>query len=183
MATWIEGKLTKNLRRAVDQSTERLLTLTEGFAQHEGLNRRQRTVTRFLDAFPFNIFFVFSFFALILFGASQLITRTVGTASLSDAQKNDLAARRAAQLELLQKNSHEGGDPTAYANAVLALEKLDAEKTAPAEAESALMTVISLTIAIGGIFSLPLITSATMKLMSTRLIAAKSVLDREQTPK
>lgn len=82
------------------------------------------------------------------------------------------------QLALVHA-ANRANDDEAYARATLALQKLEDDEKAPAALESAVLSLISLVIAVTGIFSLPLITSATMKLMGTRLVAANAALQEE----
>ena len=130
-----------------------------------------------MDAFPWNIMIVFATFAGLMYLSKTLITNTIGRRKQTPEDLAALERRRIEQLELIQKNSLPNGDPNAYAKAIVELDKIAEEKAAPGQSEDAFKTIVSLTVAISGIFSIPLITSATMNMMTTRLLAAQTVIN------
>lgn len=136
------------------------------FQEGKGLVRRHRYVAKFLDMFPWNIVIVFVLVFVSLFGLHQALTWAFSSDS-AGLEKERMAAMMA--LETAEK----AGDVQAKVAAQLSLQRINAEMESPANNVSAAMTLISLTAAIGGIFSLPLITSATMNFMGTRAVKAR----------
>ena len=159
-------------QRTLGRATDDLFVLKDAYAKLEGLDRKKTALSHFLDMFPYNILTVFTVFLIVMIGLNFGVQ--AGVDSIYRSQK-ELDADRKELFRLINIETN-GGDPAKLADLQMKLRALDAEEQKPVDLHSGVMTVLSLTIAIAGIFSLPLITSASIRLMLFRLSAAQSVL-------
>lgn len=168
--------LSKKLKNVTNKATEDVIKLTDHFQKKVGLTRGQRIISNFTELFPWNIMIVFVLFLSILVGINYLIKYTIGRLP-EDEQKRLMEAKKESLVKLSKGMQ---GDHDLYVEATLELEEIEKKMKAPGQLQSDIMTVLSLTVAIAGIFSLPLLTSATMKLLATRIMAARRVVESDK---
>lgn len=163
----------------VARASKNATLLASAYENQQGLSKQQGAVVRFMDWFPGNVAAIFVIAVVLFASLYTVITFSVGSHSISGELMAEIEAEKLRQLEAIHA-ADKAGDHDAYAKATLALEKIEASEQAPQALESALLSLISLVIAVTGIFSLPLITSATLNLMGTRLVAANAALSAEK---
>ena len=182
----------KVLKGATNRAVEDVVLLAKLFKNRAGLSKSQSGMVKFTEIFPWNVLALFVFFLLILVGINYAVKYIVNSAVLPEAEvtklknskKSWLEKKAWAMAQIENTNSDMFTSNVAsqtYAQAETQLEEIDRQLKAPEQLQSDIMTVLSLTIAIAGIFSLPLLTAATFKLMANRLVAAKSAMESSES--
>lgn len=143
-----------------------LIKMAKAFDNRDGLSSKQKWVAEFTDAFPWNVLKVFGsvLFVLVFVYAVLYVSFLLATPGIDIERKEQLEKLAQAEID---------GNAGAKAEAQLELRRLDAKESLPDATISSVMTVISLVAAIGGIFSLPLLTSATINFTVARVFAAR----------
>ena len=171
----------RRVKAMIDRTKDNAVMLARAYERQEGLSGRQSMVVRFMDWFPYNVATIFMLAIALFASIYTVITFSIGSHSISKERVAEIESAKVRQLALIHA-ADRANDDEAFARATLALQQIENDERAPAALESAVLSLISLVIAVTGIFSLPLITSATMKLMGTRLVAANAALQANQRP-
>jgi hypothetical protein len=172
----LENKVVRTSKAAVEDA----IMVQKVFAAREGVSDGKRRLLWFMDFFPGNVLMLFLGFLVLL----ALINAGVG-AAVGALQPLWNGRSRKELLEEIGKQSKEDGDVAKLAAAKIELKELDEYDSHVGSTQGSIMTVLSLTVAIAGIFSLPLITSASIRLTIMRALSAHAEVAalREANPK